>query len=78
MKAIQIKYVSQTDTMPSRLRAWAESCIKMDEVLDYGVEIEKQAEGLAMRYMVEMGWNENCTLTGFGVLPCGDWVATLG
>ena len=76
MKAIQIKFMGATDTKGSRLKAWAEGCPGMIESLDYGVDIEEQAYGLAMRYMVGMNWVE-CTLAGFGTLPSGDWVAVL-
>lgn len=77
MKAIQIKYMGATDTKPSRLKAMIEgSEASFVEPLDYELDIEKQAYRMAERVILNMHW-DNVEVSGFGVLPNGDWVATL-
>ena len=73
MKAIQVKYIGATDTKPSRLKAWTEAG-ELVECVTY--DCHNQAHELAKRYAREIfGLN---AITGFGSLPNGDWVATIG
>ena len=75
MKAIQIKYLAPTNTQGTRLKAWTEAGAII-EPRDYALDDREQAKQLAQRYTMEKGW---CTkIAGFGTLPNGDYVATLG
>lgn len=74
MKAVQVKYMGATDRRGARLKAWSESG-HISEPLDYGQEIGEQARQLAKHY-IEETWH-GVEINGFGVLPCGDWVATI-
>ena len=74
-KAIQIRYLSPTNTKGSRLKAFTDAK-SITEPLDYEMNIEDQAFALAVNYVHRMGWNRR--ITGFGGLPNGDFVATLG
>lgn len=75
MKAIQIKYLAPTNTRGSRLKAFTDAG-SMTEGLDYSLSIEKQAADLAARYVRKQQWQSK--ITGFGCLPNGDYVATIG
>lgn len=75
MKAIQIKYLSPTNTKGSRLKAFTDAG-SITEALDYSYSIEQQAEKLAARYIKKKNWQSK--ITGFGCLPNGDFVATIG
>jgi hypothetical protein len=77
MKAIQIKYLSATDYQGSRLKVWAEGNKATIVGRDYALDVNDQARALAERYIAET-FNGNCKLYGFGCLPNGDYVATLG
>lgn len=74
MKAIQIKYVGATNTKGSRLKAWTDAG-SVTEGLDYSVNLWTQARNIADRYATERQWPQ---VSGFGVLPNGDYVATMG
>ena len=75
MKAIQIKFMGATDREPSRLKAWTEGG-KLVCSIDYSKEIGEQARLMADLYIEHMKW-EGVVVSGFGVLPNGDYVATL-
>ena len=75
MKAIQIKYLGPTNTKGSRLKAWT-GAGTMIEGLDYSLNLYDQAEQLAQRYATKQGWQS--LISGFGMLPNGDYVATQG
>ena len=75
MKAIQIKFLGCTDTLPSRLKAWSEGGLQKVESLDYDLEVHEQAKRLARRYAIEC-WS--LELSGFGTLPNGDFVGVVG
>lgn len=72
MKAIQIKYINATATRGPRLKAFTDAG-SMIESYEY-TDIEKQAYELAKTY-AHLAFN--IAITGFGVLPNGDYVATL-
>ena len=74
MKAIQIKYLSATDTKGSRLKAWTDAG-SITEPLDYALNLDAHALQLAERYIKEQDWGVD--VTGFGSLPNGDYVATI-
>tara|TARA_R110000823_G_scaffold44827_2_gene115823 strand:- start:1079 stop:1309 length:231 start_codon:yes stop_codon:yes gene_type:complete len=74
MKAIQIKYLSATDTKGARLKAWTDAG-SIIEPLDYSVNIYTQVLYLAERYTNKYDWD--CSGFGVGTLPNGDYVATL-
>jgi hypothetical protein len=76
MKAIQIKYLSPTNTKGSRLKVYAEGCKPFIASRDYAADYGTQAYNLADDYILLQGWN--CKISGFGQLPNGDYVATLG
>jgi hypothetical protein len=75
MKAIQIKYLGPTNTRGSRLKAFTDAG-SMTEAVDYTYSIKQQAETLAARYVKKQQWQSK--ITGFGCLPNGDYVATIG
>lgn len=76
MKAIQIKYLAATNTKGTRLKAMAEGCKPLVVSRDYAANYDTQAENLATDYILLQGWH-NVEVAGFGMLPNGDYVATL-
>lgn len=75
MKAIQIRYLGYTETLPSRLKAFTDAG-NLVETIDPNIsELEEQVLGLARRYITKMGWSAR--ISGTGVLKNGDWVFTL-
>ena len=76
MKAIQIKYLSATTHKGSRYKAWTEAGAIV-ESYDYELSGDEQARRLADRYNRET-FGATDDLTGFGTLPNGDYVATIG
>jgi len=75
MKAIQIKYLSATNTKPARLKAWT-SAGQIIVSVDNTIEINVNAEMLAIHYAeIKFGTPK---ISGFGSLPNGDWCATFG
>ncbi len=77
MKAIQIRFIAATNTMGTRLKVWAEGNKALVVGRLYELEVAEQARLLAERY-VEETFSGNCRVYGFGCLPNGDYVATLG
>lgn len=77
MKAIQIKYLSPTDSSGARLKAMAEGVKSLVVGRDYELDVHDQARELAAHFIAET-FQGNCKLYGFGCLPNGDYVATLG
>lgn len=75
MKAIQIKYLAPTNTKPARLKAFTDAG-SITESANDGLDSHTQALLLVERYIKEKKWNVN--IDGFGVLPNGDYVATIG
>lgn len=75
MKAIQITYIPATNKRDTWLKAWTEAG-HISEPISYDIDADKQAKRLARRYARELGWEVR--ISGFGTLPNGDWVATLG
>lgn len=81
MKAIQIRYLPATNFKGTRLKVWAEGVKAMIFSRDYSYEHETQARLAAQEFIDKMGWNKGWNTTGimgFGCLPNGDYVATLG
>jgi len=74
MKAILIKYLAPTDTKGARLKATTDAGA-ITESRDYSLDASEQARALASKYASEKGWGK---IQGFGTLPNGDDVATLG
>ncbi len=77
MKAIQIKYLPATNSTGVRLKVFAEGCKPLIVGRNYELEVNDQARLLAIGY-IDKTFNGNCKLYGFGCLPNGDYVATLG
>jgi hypothetical protein len=77
MKAIQVKYLAATDTRGVRLKAWCEGNKPLIVSRQYEHDVHEQARELAIQYIKDT-FNGNCELYGFGCLPNGDYVATLG
>lgn len=75
MKAIQVRYISATDTKPARLKAWTDAGSLIEDVDCNMDDIELQAMLLAEAYLKKMGWRSS--INGFGTLQNEDWVATL-
>lgn len=75
MKAIQIRYLGATDTKCARLKAWTEAG-SMIESRNFEFVPEFQAARLALKYMESKGWGQK--VSGFGTLPNGDFVVTIG
>ena len=75
MKAIQIKYLSATNTKGVRLKAFTESGT-ITEGRDYSIKDDVQARRLADKYNRDV-FRSTSELTGFGTLPNGDYVATI-
>lgn len=76
MKAIQIRYLPATNFKGTRLKVWAEGVKPMIFSRDYSYEHDTNARVVAQEFMAKCGWGEN--YNGFGQLPNGDYVATLG
>lgn len=74
MQAIQIKYLSATNTKGARLKAFTEAGA-ITEPRNYSLNSDQQARAMAFTYCQERGWPMP---SGFGTLPNGDHVATLG
>jgi len=74
MKAIQIKYLSETDNKGARLKAWTDAGT-LTVSRDYGLDADEQALKLAEQYIKKQDWGSS--VGGFGTLPNGDYVATL-
>jgi hypothetical protein len=77
MQAILIKYLPATNTQGVRLKASARVG-KLIEGRKYELECDQQARELAIRFAREMYMDGGFPITGFGMLPNGDYVATLG
>ena len=75
MKAIQIKYLSETAAKGARLKAFT-SVVAITEARDYSIDADIQARRLADKYNRDVFWSTS-ELTGFGTLPNGDYVATI-
>ena len=75
MKAIQIRYIAATNHLGSRLKVFAEGVPAKFYQRNYDLEPLQQARAVAMHYSVDKGWGP---IHGFGTLPNGDYVATLG
>ncbi len=76
MKAIQIKYLPCTDTKGVRLKVSAEGVKSKIYARGYANEPADQAREAALDFVKLNNWGDK--LHGFGQLPNGDWVATLG
>lgn len=76
MQAIIIKYLPATNTMGVRLKAIAEAG-SLTESRKYELDVHDQARALAEKFIAQI-FQGNCKLYGFGCLPSGDYVATLG
>jgi hypothetical protein len=77
MKAIQIKFLPATDKKGVRLKAYTEAG-SLTEGRDYSVEPKDQAFSLAVSYLLKFDWEKHASIIGFGCLPGGNYVATLG
>jgi hypothetical protein len=77
MKAIQIKYLPHTETRGVRLKVFAEGFKPLIVGREYELDFHEQARELAEVYIKQI-FNGDCKLYGFGCLPNGDYVATLG
>ena len=73
MKAIQIKYLSATNTKGTRLKAFTDAGT-MTVGYDYSLDHQNNALALARDYCKKYEWSEP---VGIGMLPNGDYVATL-
>ncbi len=74
MKAIQIRYLNPTNHRGSRFKAFTDAG-SLIEPMDYSLHPAEQARQLADKYIYKKYWH--CKVTGFGMLPNGDYVATI-
>lgn len=74
MKAIQVRYLSATNTRGARYKAFTDAG-SMTVGFDYALDHEDNALVLARAYCKKYGWSEP---TGIGSIPNGDYVVTLG
>ena len=77
MQAIQVKYLSATNTQGVRLKAIADAG-SITEGRKYEMDVNDQSRLLAERYLIEKTWNGHCSITGQGTLPNGNEVFTIG
>jgi|TARA_R100000084_G_scaffold90225_1_gene44231 hypothetical protein len=77
MKAIQIRYLPPTNTLGSRYKAFTKAG-SLTIGYDYGVDDETQAKRLAYAYCSKYDWRMPLDNVGFGTLPNGDYVFTIG
>ena len=77
MQVIQVKYLSATNTMGVRLKAFSNAG-SLTEPRKCGLDFSEQAKYLAERYLIEKTWDGHCSITGQGTLPNGDDVFTIG
>lgn len=77
MQAILIKYLPATNTMGVRLKASARVGTLI-ESRKYELDCDAQARELAIKFAREMYSEGGYSITGFGTLPNGDYVATIG
>lgn len=76
MKAIQIRYLAPTNTRGTRLKVWAEGMKPEIYSRDYALEPDDQARALGTAW-AQKHWQQTSDI-GFGSLPNGDWVITIG
>lgn len=74
MKAIQIKYLPPTDHKGGRLKAFTEAG-SLTQPRNPALNLYQQAKALAEAYIAKKRWD--VSISGFGLLPNGDYVATL-
>lgn len=75
MKAIQARYLGATNTKPSRIKVWAEGNPPTIHFINSGEILETQVRRMISVYCETRDWGN---IYGFGCLPNGDYVATLG
>lgn len=74
MKAIEVKYLSPTNTKGSRLKAFIKG-ISITEQLNYGIESNRQSLSLAKKLAKKLNWDVK--ISGSGMLSNGNHVFTL-
>jgi len=77
MKAIQIRYLPATNTLGARYKAFTDAG-SLTIGRNYGVDGETQAKQLAYAYCRKHNWHGPLNNVGFGTLPNGDYVFTIG
>ncbi len=70
MRAIQIRYLSSTATLPSRWKVWAGEHKAITQVANHA------PYAVAIKYALHLGWLEDSELVQ-GELPNGDYVFVL-
>jgi len=75
MKAIQIRYYGPTNTKGSRYKAWTDAGAIIT-AFNYALDADENARAAAVEY-ARVKFNRD-GIQGFGSLPNGDYVATLG
>ncbi len=71
MQAIQVKYLPATHNKPYRLKAWANSKMKLIKTIDCSTSYESQARDAARELANTLGWHSAFRM---GKLPNGDLV----
>lgn len=77
MKAIQIKYLSATDTKGARLKIFAEGVKAVIVPRSYGLDFNEQAKEEAFNFAKKLDWVTYKEDLTHGTLPNGDCVATI-
>lgn len=75
MKAIQIKWLPQTNFLPARVKAFTEGGNKITVQFQYELCSESNAIRAANALIDKMDWD--VVLGAIGVLPNGDYVGIL-
>ena len=74
-KAIQIRYLSATNHRGARIKVWAEGVKPLIVGRQYASDFSQQGYVMACEYVKQLGRG---TITGYGMLPNGDYCATFG
>lgn len=77
MKAIQIRFLPATDFKGARMKAWAEGGNSIIVPFQYEISSnEYRAHLTATELLIKLKW-DNVEISGIGMLPNGDYAATL-
>ena len=77
MKAIQVKWLGATDTLPSRVKAWTSGGHETIESTSefHDLSEEEIVRAIAQKHIEKM--QLDCVITGVGCLPDNTWAVTI-
>lgn len=78
MKAIQVKWLGATNTLPSRVKAWTSGGHETIESTSefHDLSEEEIVRAIAQKHIEKM--QRDCVITGVGCLPDNTWAVTIG